>query len=254
MNDIRQSELEAVLAVRARGLDVGPAPVEATLAGARRRVTRRRAVTAVVGVIMIAGAAGGLGMAFRGSHSAGIQQVPPGQRSSPPDLSNPSASGSPRHIPAFTQEDGQGDVAASGTEDGVPWQVLITDRVGSDGGRTIGMVLKKGGALAESTTNGVGPVGAGGLTEAMTLTAQGLDSEWVFLVPSNITDVAWTGTDGFRHDQATLPARSYGPLGDLRLAVFPSSRMNARLGDEFVGYDANGRQVAVLGAVLPPVT
>jgi hypothetical protein len=247
MNSTPHHEFAAGLAAHAAALDAGPAPVERVLAGARRRAVRRRAATAVVGVVVLVGAAGGLGIAFGGSHGAGTHKVPPGQRSNPV---------SPRHEPVVTQQDGlapgqkawgSDPVVASGTEDGVPWQVTV--KVKPDAS-LIAVGLWLNGVRADFSTEGADsrtpplkpPMGFEG--------ADGTD--WIFLVPDDAAVVAWTGTDGFRHDTPTLPARSYGPLGDMRLAVFPSSRMNAQPGDEFVGYDAAGRQLQIYWSVFVP--
>lgn len=239
MNNTSFEEFTAELAAHAGSVDAGTAPVDRVLVGARRRSSRRRAALAVGGTVVLGAA--GLGIAFSGSHGSGTRQLPPAQHSS-----NPSGPLSGRHIPVFVQRAGRGDVAADGTEDGVSWQVVITDKAGSDGGHTLTMVLRKGGAVALTTTTGTVP---GASTGSMAL-AEG--SAWVFLVPSNVTDVAWTGSDGFRYDQATLPPRPYGSLGELRLAVFPSTEMNVRAGDEFVGYDAAGGRTGFLGEFSPP--
>lgn len=247
MNGIPVQEFTAALAAHADCVAAGPAPIDRVLAGARRRAARRRAAVAVTAAAVIAGVAAGLGGAFSGSHGSGTQQVPPGQRSSAPGKSDPPAHRSSRHIPAFTQQPGQGDVVASGTEDGESWQVTMTIDTSSTGARTLRLELTDAGAVVDGGGFRDDASNADGAEAQMTLLPT---YAWFALVPPDVVDVAWTGSDGFRHDQATLPARSYDSLGELRMVVFPSRQMDMQVGDRFIGFDAFGRQVRVVAQVV----
>lgn len=288
MSGIPQSEFEAILAARGRGLAVGLPPVEATLAGARRRVARRRAVTAVVGVAVVVGAVGGLGLVVKGS--AGTAPLPPGLRSSPvapesssatsatPSRPSPSSTvlttvAGPRQVPSVTLDAGPGsgpaapdgrEVMAAGTSNGQPWlvtELYKADPAGHDpeGGTFTGSgpcleltLWFRGWKAADGFTCMNGAISRGAMPQNVS-DAGGQD--WLFLIPEGVVKVAWIGTDGFRQEMPVLPARSYGAMGRLGLAVFPNQgTTQIKEGDRFVGYDAAGNEVGEYMRIQPGAT
>lgn len=199
------------------------------------------------GAAVIAGGASGLGIALGGPHRSGTQQVPPGQNSSLSlERSRPSRHVQPRHVPAFTQQAGQGDVVASGTDNGMPWQVTMTTDAKSGGAALVRLTLTNAGSYVDDVGFRDDPSSVGAMETQKTVLPT---YEWFSLVPPDVTDVGWIGADGFRHDQPTLPARPYGSVGEWRLVVFPSRAMNMQVGDRFVGFDSGGRQVVVVAEV-----
>lgn len=257
MNEIPQRAFESALAAQARSVEVGVPPIDAVLAGARRRADRRRAV-AIGCAVALVGVAGGLGFAL--GRSSGSREMPPGhptntasgQRSAGPP---PSGAGI-RHVPETTAYDGlapgqrpmgEAPVVASGTEGGLPWQITFT--VKPDGTFARLAMWKATGSKIMDETEG-DPSGGAPVAAPLIFTGSSL-GPLVFVVPMDTDKVVWTGRDGFRQETPTLPAHSYGPLGELRMAVFPSSLMRPQPGDEFTGYDASGKQLTTYIRVTP---
>ena len=248
--EVPQRAFEAALALRAEALDIGAAPVDAVLTGARRRAARRRTALAMTAVAVLAGTASGLGVLLTGSGSG---KVGPGRQSGIPETSSPaSAAAAIRHVPAtVSQYDGlapgqqaqsSDPVTASGVEDGLPWEISVHFAPDQ---KTLEAKFWKAGVLVKSETIGP-PTPDTPLTAPMTFPGSGLSSLF-FLVPKDTAYVVWTGQDGFRKVVQTLPAHRYGSAGELRLAVFPGGLMTPQVGDEFTGYDASrGKQMVYL--------
>ncbi|GAA1963961.1 hypothetical protein [Catenulispora subtropica] len=262
MNEIPQRAFQAELAARARSLDVGAPPIDAVLAGARRRAGRRRAVAAVVGVVVIAGTASALGIAFAGS--SGVRQLPPGQRSSTPALAHTSQAApnsapvtvpGPRYVPHVTVQAGLAPgqtapdnhpVVASGTTDGKPWQASVytgPDLTGEKGKSCDLLALWMAGQrliLSSDCVAGATDPLATGQSTVMIGNSQA-EQVWMFVVPHGTAKVAWEGTDGFRQEMAVLPLPAPFTQG---VVVFPNSgAFHPSEGDKFVGYDATGKRL-----------
>lgn len=250
MNDITQSALEGVLTARAESLTVGSAPVDAVLAGARRRGARRRATVAAAGVLAVAGVGAEVaGLGGSGSVSAGA--------------------GVRRWVPVVTQQVGLAagqrpmsgeQVIASGTVDGAPWQAVMTEKtdpaatdpmfaaallnqkvVGAAKMTCVHVALWVAGALSgdgagcgQEASPTVGEILPGFYVEGTKTQAT-----FMAMVSGDVTKVVWSGKDGFRQEVVPLAT----PFPGVRLAVFPD-RVQMLPGDDFAEYNSAGAVVS----------
>lgn len=241
MNGIGQHELEEALAARAESLSPGVAPADAVLAGARRRGVRRRAAMATVGVLAVTGAAFEVGSLSGGSSSTTVAPgastlTAPGTASTMAGHSSPS-----RRVPVVTQQAGlapgqqpmaPGDVVASGTVDGTPWQFVVTDTQEQVGYHWSTQLFIGGTrrAAISGDANTKGDIGTGG-------TLGDTDSATIFgFVDRSVAKVVWTGPDGFRQEAVAIPT----DFDRQSVVVFPDS-VKMVYGDTLTEYDVSGK-------------
>lgn len=237
MNDIGQRDLEAVLTARAESLEPGTAPVDAVLAGARRRGTRRRIATATAGVLAVTGVA--VEVSTIGG-SGGPTAVSVGMSPKPPvpthrSMASPGPGTSNRQAPTVTQQavavsDPQAFrkpvVFATGTVDGKPWKMIGTEGSGGPFYDPKGELSMEHGYswLAQLWIGDTLTVQCGGVSKGhddagghfCSSGTNQVTSAFGF-VDAHAVSAVWTGPDGLRYSAVPLATAFSG----LKLVVFP---------------------------------